>query len=67
MVRALHHHATAVIFSHNHPSGHSEPSRSDIHITKKLTDILEIVDVKVLDHIIVGDDNQISLANKGLI
>jgi len=48
--------AAAVIFAHNHPSGNSDPSQQDIGLTKKLKEILQIIDVKVLDHIIVGDD-----------
>jgi DNA repair protein RadC len=48
--------ATKVILAHNHPSGNSDPSQQDIGLTKKLKEILQIIDVKVLDHIIVGDD-----------
>ena len=48
--------ATKVILAHNHPSGNTDPSQQDIELTKKLKEILQIIDVKVLDHIIVGDD-----------
>ena len=53
--RALHHNAAAVIFAHNHPSGSSEPSKADENITKELKRALELVDVRVLDHFVVGD------------
>ncbi|MFS1425307.1 RadC family protein [Shewanella sp. 10N.286.48.B5] len=58
--------AAAVIFSHNHPSGESEPSQADKLITKKLIDALGLIDVRVLDHIIVGK-SPVSLAERGLI
>jgi len=48
--------ATKVILAHNHPSGNSDPSQQDIELTKKLKEILQIIGVKVLDHIIVGDE-----------
>ncbi len=53
---ALRLNATKVILFHNHPSGNPDPSPQDIELTKKLKEILQIIDVKVLDHIIVGDD-----------
>ncbi len=53
--QALAHNAGAVILAHNHPSGLSAPSESDKRITKRLIDALKLVDVRVLDHIIVGD------------
>lgn len=58
--------AAAVIFSHNHPSGESEPSGADKRITQKLKDALGLIDVSVLDHIIVGK-SPVSLAERGLI
>lgn len=58
--------AAAVIFAHNHPSGVSEPSQADRNITHRLRDALELVDVRVLDHIIVGDE-LISFAEKGYL
>jgi len=53
---ALQLNASKVIFAHNHPSGNSDPSPQDIDLTKKLKEILKIIDVKVLDHIVVGDE-----------
>jgi len=53
---ALQLNASKVIFAHNHPSGNSDPSLQDIELTKKLKEILKIIDVKVLDHIVVGDE-----------
>jgi len=53
---ALQLNASKVIFAHNHPSGNSDPSPQDIELTKKLKEILKIIDVKVLDHIVVGDE-----------
>ena len=56
MVRqALADNAAAVIFAHNHPSGVSEPSQADIRITETLKQALALVDIRVLDHVIVGD------------
>lgn len=63
---ALKKNAAAVIFAHNHPSGVAEPSRSDEQITQRLKKALEIVDIRVLDHIVVGDDI-ISFAERGLL
>jgi len=59
--------AAAVIFSHNHPSGVAEPSDSDIRLTRKLTDALGLIDVRVLDHLIVGTGVITSLAERGLM
>ncbi len=57
--------AAAVVLAHNHPSGVAEPSRADIDITAKLKKALTLIDVRVLDHIIVGDNYQVSLAERG--
>lgn len=65
--RALHHNAAAIIFAHNHPSGIAEPSIADHHITKELTKALALIDVKVLDHIIIGDGENVSLAQRGVL
>jgi len=62
----LSHNAAAVIFAHNHPSGVAEPSKSDQHITKRLKDALALIDVRVLDHLVVGSD-VISFAERGLL
>lgn len=58
--------AAAVIFAHNHPSGTTDPSQADIAITERLKKALELIDVKVLDHFIVGHD-VVSFAERGLI
>ena len=59
--------ASAVILYHNHPSGVAEPSRADIRITARLRDALATIDARILDHIIVGDKEITSLAERGLI
>lgn len=64
--RVLRHNAAAVIFAHNHPSGIAEPSRADEHITQKLKDSLALVDVRVLDHFVIGD-SVVSFAERGLL
>lgn len=64
---ALRINAAAVIFAHNHPSGVPEPSRADEKLTARLKDALALVDVRVLDHLIVGDGDVVSLAERGLI
>ena len=63
----LKHNAAAVILYHNHPSGVTEPSGADIRITERLTKALALLDVRVLDHVIVGGMEIISLAEKGLM
>lgn len=65
--RALHHNAAAVIFAHNHPSGVREPSRSDRLITDKLQQALALIDIRVLDHFIVGDGEPYSFAEHGIL
>ncbi len=62
---ALSNNSAAVVLAHNHPSGVAEPSRADIEITRKLVKALAMVDIRVLDHIIVGDGYQVSLAERG--
>jgi DNA repair protein RadC len=64
---ALHHNAAALIFAHNHPSGIAEPSRSDEALTGALRQALALVDVKVLDHFIVGAGTAMSFAERGLL
>ena len=59
--------AAAMIFSHNHPSGVAEPSQADISITRRLKSALELVDIRVLDHLIVGENVVTSLAERGLL
>ena len=64
---ALDHHATAVIFVHNHPSGRVTPSPEDRHMTQTLKAALETVSVKVLDHLIIGDNQHFSFCEHGLL
>ena len=64
--RALHHNAAAVILAHNHPSGVAEPSHADEQITNRLKEGLALVDIRVLDHFIVGDEI-VSFAERGLL
>lgn len=64
---ALVRNAAAVIFAHNHPSGAIEPSQADELITRRLKDALALVDVRVLDHLIVGDGRCYSFAEHGLL
>lgn len=59
--------AAAVILAHNHPSGISEPSQADERITKRLKAALELVDIRVLDHIIIGQDSHTSMAQRGTL
>jgi len=65
--RVLKHNAAAVIFAHNHPSGVAEPSQADRRITDRLKSALLLVDVRVLDHMIVGDEEVLSFAERGLL
>jgi DNA repair protein RadC len=67
VTRAIHHQAAAVVLSHNHPSGNVEPSRSDDALTQTLRAALALVDVRVLDHVIVGPGSSFSMAEKGLL
>lgn len=64
---ALQLNAAAVIFAHNHPSGVPAPSQADKQITQKLKECLNVFDIRVLDHIIVGGMNTYSFAERGLI
>jgi len=59
--------AAAVILAHNHPSGVAEPSQADERITRRLKSALELVDIRLLDHLIVGDGRATSLASRGLL
>jgi len=65
--QCLKHNAAAIIFAHNHPSGVCEPSNSDRDITQKLTKTLDLVDIRVLDHIVVGDCECYSFAEQGIL
>jgi DNA repair protein RadC len=59
--------AAAVIAAHNHPSGVAEPSQADERITRRLKAALELVDIRLLDHLIIGDGTVTSLASRGLL
>lgn len=65
--RALKLNAAAVILVHNHPSGVAEPSRADEVLTERLKEALGLVEIRVLDHIVVGDGEMASLAERGLL
>jgi DNA repair protein RadC len=65
--RALYFNAAALIFAHNHPSGLAEPSRADEVLTQALKQALGLIDVKVLDHFIVGGSTTMSFAERGLL
>ena len=67
VLRALHHHAAAVVLAHNHPSGTAQPSRADEALTQTLKAALSLVDVRVLDHFIVTREQAASMAEMGLI
>jgi DNA repair protein RadC len=65
--RSLELNAAAIILAHNHPSGTAEPSQADERITKRLKSACDLIDVRVLDHIIIGGSNTVSLASRGLL
>ena len=65
--RSLKHNAASVIFTHNHPSGHAEPSQADKSLTTQLIDALALIDVRVLDHLVIGDGHVVSFAERGLM
>lgn len=65
--KTLKYNAAALILAHNHPSGIAEPSSADRHITKQLTEALALIDVRVLDHIIVGDGECVAFSERGWI
>jgi DNA repair protein RadC len=67
VMRALHYHAAALVLAHNHPSGSVQPSQADIALTQALRSALALIDVRVLDHIIVGPGQALSMAEKGLM
>ena len=65
--RALAHNAAALILAHNHPSGVAEPSPADELITRRLKEALSLVDIRVLDHLVIGDGHCESFAERGLL
>lgn len=64
---ALQINAAAVILAHNHPSGVAEPSQADERITKRIKSALQLVDIRLLDHLIIGDGESTSMASRGLL
>ncbi|MGL6428634.1 JAB domain-containing protein [Aeromonas hydrophila] len=64
---ALRVNAAAVVFSHNHPSGNPEPSHADKVLTQRLREALAIVEIRTLDHIVVGSEGTVSFAEQGLL
>ena len=64
---ALKHNAAAIIVAHNHPSGVSEPSSADEAITRRLRDALALLDIRLLDHFVIGEGHPVSLAERGII
>ena len=65
--RVIETNAAAIILAHNHPSGVAEPSQADLRITQRIKEAMDLIDVRVLDHLIVGDGATTSLAERGLI
>ncbi len=65
--KALQHGAAALIVAHNHPSGISEPSLADQAITRRLKDALALLDIRLLDHFVVGEGSPVSMAARGLL
>lgn len=65
--RALKYPTKGIIFAHNHPSGSLTPSRKDIELTTELKELLEVIDIKLLDHIILGEGDYFSFYDNGLI
>ena len=65
--RALMHNAGALVVAHGHPSGVAEPSVADRAITKRLAEALALVDVRLIDHFVVGDGESVSFAERGLL
>lgn len=67
VAEALAHNAAALILAHNHPSGVAEPSLADRQITRRLADALALLDIRVLDHVVIGDGETVSFAERGLL
>lgn len=65
--KVIHYKAAAVILSHNHPSGVTEPSQADVRITHRIREALSLIDVRVLDHLIIGEGRAVSFAERGLL
>lgn len=56
-----------MVVTHNHPSGVAEPSQADLQLTRRLKESLALVDIRVLDHLVVGDGDPVSFAERGLL
>ena len=67
VIAALHHHAAALIFAHNHPSGDPQPSQEDIGITRRLVFACRVMGITVHEHLIIGSDGYFSFADQGYI
>lgn len=67
VAEALAHNAAALILAHNHPSGVAEPSLADRQITRRLVEALALMDIRVLDHVVIGDGEAVSFAERGLL
>lgn len=65
--RALYHNASAIIYAHNHPSGDPEPSQADRNLTEQLQKALALIEVRTLDHFVVGTSDVVSFAERGWI
>lgn len=65
--KSLENNAAALILAHNHPSGLAEPSQADRRITRRIADALSLVDIRVLDHFVIGDGEIVSFAERGWI
>ena len=65
--RALEHNAAALIVAHNHPSGVAEPSHADRALTRRLVDAVALVDIRLLDHLVIGDGEVVSFAERGFL
>ena len=65
--RSLSYNAAALVLAHNHPSGNPEPSASDVQLTGRLKQLLAEIDVRLLDHLVIGRGRAVSLAERGLL
>ena len=66
-IEAVRHHAVSLVLVHNHPSGDPAPSREDLSITRRVKEAGELIGIRLLDHIIIGDNSYISLKERGII
>ncbi|SHF67430.1 DNA replication and repair protein RadC [Lampropedia hyalina DSM 16112] len=66
-LRALHHHAHAIVLAHNHPSGQVQPSQADLQITRRIQDAMNLLDIQVIDHLIVARGQSLSMAERGMM